>query len=54
MVKKTKKILIIDDELDFNILFKTLLEENNFKVDWYIDSQLALQHFKPNFYDLLV
>ena len=46
--------MIVDDELDLSLLLKTLLEENNFKVDWYTDPVLALNKFKRNFYDLLL
>ena len=51
---KKKKVMIVDDELDLSLLLKTLLEENNFKVDWYTDPVLALNKFKRNFYDLLL
>jgi len=51
---KKKKVMIVDDELDLGLLLKTLLEENNFRVDWYTDPVLALNKFKRNFYDLLL
>jgi DNA-binding response OmpR family regulator len=51
---KKKKVMIVDDELDLSLQLKTLLEENNFKVDWYTDPVLALNKFKRNFYDLLL
>ena len=51
---KKKKVMIVDDELDLSLLLKTLLEENNFRVDWYTDPALALNKFKRNFYDLLL
>jgi DNA-binding response OmpR family regulator len=51
---KKKKVMIVDDELDLSLFLKTLLEENNFKVDWYSDPVLALKQFKRNFYDLLL
>jgi DNA-binding response OmpR family regulator len=54
MKKKKKKVMIVDDELDLSLLLKTLLEENNFRVDWYTDPVLALNKFKRNFYDLLL
>jgi DNA-binding response OmpR family regulator len=53
-MKKKKKVMIVDDELDLSLLLKTLLEENNFRVDWYTDPVLALNKFKRNFYDLLL
>jgi DNA-binding response OmpR family regulator len=49
-----KKVLIVDDELDINLLFKTILEDNGFKVDTFDDPLLALQNFKANSYDLLL
>jgi DNA-binding response OmpR family regulator len=49
-----KKILIVDDEPDIGLLFKTVLEESKFKVDWYADRILALKEFKRNFYDLIL
>jgi two-component system response regulator ChvI len=51
---KKKRILLVDDESDINLLFKTILEENEFKVDFYNDPLLALQNFKSNSYDLLL
>jgi DNA-binding response OmpR family regulator len=51
---KKKKVMVVDDELDLSLLLKTLLEENNFRVDWYTDPVLALNKFKRNFYDLLL
>jgi DNA-binding response OmpR family regulator len=51
---KKKKVMIVDDQLDLSLLLKTLLEENNFKVDWYSDPVLALNKFKRNSYDLLL
>jgi len=53
-MKKKRKVLIVDDELDINLLFKTLLEDNGFKVDAFDDPLLALQNFKANSYDLLM
>ncbi len=53
-MKKKRKVLIVDDELDINLLFKTLLEDNGFKVDAFDDPLLALQNFKAKSYDLLM
>jgi DNA-binding response OmpR family regulator len=53
-MKKKRKVLVVDDELDINLLFKTLLEDNGFKVDAFDDPLLALQNFKANSYDLLM
>jgi two-component system aerobic respiration control sensor histidine kinase ArcB len=48
------KILIVDDDPDIVLTFKTGLESNGFEVDSYNDPFLALKNFKANFYDLLL
>ena len=48
------KILIVDDDPDIVLTFKTGLESNGFEVDFYNDPFLALKNFKANFYDLLL
>jgi two-component system, OmpR family, response regulator ChvI len=54
MVIKNIKILIVDDDPDIILTFKTGLESHGFEVDSYNDPLLALKNFKPNFYDLLL
>jgi DNA-binding response OmpR family regulator len=49
-----KKILVVDDEPDLTILCEMILEDEGFSVDAFTDSLLALESFKPNFYDLLI
>jgi two-component SAPR family response regulator len=50
-----KRILIVDDEPDINLLFKMILEENSeFIVHSFTDPLLALKNFKPNMYDLIL
>jgi two-component SAPR family response regulator len=50
-----KRILIVDDEPDINLLFKMILEENSeFIVHSFTDPLLALKNFKPNLYDLIL
>jgi DNA-binding response OmpR family regulator len=49
-----KKILVVDDEPDLTILCKMILEDEGFKVDAFTNPLLALSHFKPNLYDLLI
>jgi PleD family two-component response regulator len=44
--KIEKRILIVDDEPDANLLFKIVLEENGFVVDSYNEGLLALENFK--------
>jgi CheY-like chemotaxis protein len=55
-----KRILIVDDEADVTITFKTGIEESNndpnTRIEVYTsnDPMLALLEFKPVFYDLLL
>jgi DNA-binding response OmpR family regulator len=49
-----KKILIVDDEPDVNMVLKKVLELNGFKADSYDDPILAVEHFKAGFYDLIL
>lgn len=53
--KPTKKrILVIDDEDDINLVFKVVLEDNGFDVDTFIDPLEALQDLKSGLYDLVM
>jgi DNA-binding response OmpR family regulator len=46
--------LLVDDEPDVIVALKTVLEENEFKVDSFVDPVLALKNFEADLYDLLV
>ena len=50
----SKRILAVDDEPDVNITLHKVLEKNGFIVDSYEDPFLALENFKPHYYDLLI
>jgi DNA-binding response OmpR family regulator len=50
-LESTKKILIVDDEIDSNPSLKLAFKENGFKVDVFKDPLLALESLKPNFYE---
>jgi CheY-like chemotaxis protein len=50
----SKRILVIDDEPDVNITLRKVLEKNGFVVDSYENPLLALDNFKPHYYDLLI
>ena len=50
----SKRILVIDDEPDVNISLRKVLENNGFVVDSYENPLLALDNFKPHYYDLLI
>jgi CheY-like chemotaxis protein len=61
-VKKTKTILVIDDDKDITLTVKSSFESENdrstngifFQVHTHNFPLLALSEFKPNFYDLLL
>ena len=52
--RNVKKVLLVEDELDINLVFKTVLEYSGFEVDAFNDPLLALQNFITNSYDLLL
>ena len=55
MVNIVKRVLIVDDEADVNLLFKIILEENNqLMVHSYTDAITALRNFRSGFYDLVL
>jgi DNA-binding response OmpR family regulator len=49
-----KKILLVDDEPDITFTLHSLLQEGGFEVFSFNDPILALQSFKPHYYDLLI
>jgi two-component system response regulator CpxR len=49
-----KKILVVDNEVDITLIIKEGLEPRGFYIESYNDPQLALQEFKPGFYDLML
>jgi DNA-binding response OmpR family regulator len=51
---KKKRILMVDDEIDVNYTFETVLEENGFMVDSFDNPVLALNNFKAGLYDLVL
>jgi CheY-like chemotaxis protein len=48
------RILLVDDEPDISLVFRTVLEDEGFTVDSFEDPLLALSKFKPNFYNLAI
>src|SRR5215472_11771842 len=50
----SKRILILDDEMDNNVTVGAVLQDNGFKVDSYEDPVLALEKFKSYLYDLVI
>jgi CheY-like chemotaxis protein len=51
---KKKKILFVDDEPDMTTILKMALKRIGFSIDIFNDPVLALESFKPNFYDLVL
>jgi hypothetical protein len=55
-----KRILIVDDDVDITITFKTGIEDSNndarkrIEVHTYNHPMVTLSEFKPNFYGLLL
>lgn len=50
----SKKILLVNDEIDINITVRQVLEDKGFKVDSYENPRLALENFRPSYYDLVI
>lgn len=49
-----KRIMIVDDEKDIAMMFRSGLERNGFTVKVFNDPLEALSNFKPDYYDLLL
>lgn len=49
-----KRIMVVDDEVDISIMFKSGLERGGFAVDVFNDPIQALLQFKPEYYDMLL
>ena len=49
-----KKVLVVDDETDIAEVVKQGLELQGIQVDAFNDPQRALEHFKPDTYDVVV
>lgn len=50
---KKRRILIVDDDPDITKTYGLVLEDSGlYEVDTYNEPLIALQNFRPNFYDL--
>lgn len=50
---KKRRILIVDDDPDITKTFGLVLEDSGlYEVDTYNEPLIALENFRPNFYDL--
>jgi two-component system, OmpR family, response regulator ChvI len=48
------RLLLVDDEKDATSLLYTILQKSGFEVVFFNDPLLALEHFKPRYYDLVI
>ena len=48
------RILLVDDESDITLVFKSGLETHGFSIDAFNDPSEALSRFKPDYYDLII
>jgi len=48
------RILLVDDERDVGRTYELMLEKHGLAVDYFNDPTMALEHFKPNLYDLTI
>ena len=46
--------MLVDDEKDVGRTYELILKNHGFDVDYFTDSTMALEHFKPNLYDLTI
>jgi DNA-binding response OmpR family regulator len=51
---RKRRIMLVDDERDINLMLKIVLEDNGFEVDAFDDSIVALNNYKAGLYDLLI
>jgi len=49
-----KKLLLVEDDLNFGAVLKSYLELNDFEVDWVNDGKDAFAQFTKNEYDLVL
>jgi len=49
-----ERILIVDDESDICFVLKGVLCDNGYFVDSYDDPLIALEKFKPDFYNFAI
>ncbi|MGB6529842.1 MAG: response regulator [Candidatus Nitrosopolaris sp.] len=51
---KKKRILIVDDEPDVNMVLRKVFEQSGFNTDSYDDPVLALENYNAGSYDLVL
>lgn len=51
---QAKRILLVDDEPDIVYVLKKGLTIRGFEVDAFTDPRQALEHFRPDYYDVII
>jgi DNA-binding response OmpR family regulator len=54
MYHTKRRLFLVDDEQDVTSILCSVLQENGFEVVFFNDPLLALEHFKPRYYDLVI
>ena len=57
LITETKRIMLIDDNLDVGLSFKIVLEyyyESKLKLDTFTNPLIALDNFRTELYDLII
>ena len=54
VVKKKRRILVVDDEPDLCRVYQIVLEDAGYECVSYTDSVKALQEFRASYYDLIL
>jgi two-component system, OmpR family, response regulator ChvI len=49
-----RKLLLVDDEKDLTSLLFTILRKSGYEVVFFNDPLMALERFKPRYYDLMI
>jgi CheY-like chemotaxis protein len=49
-----KRVLLVDDEPDICMIYQLVLEDAGYKCISYTDPVIALQEFRPNYYNLIL
>jgi DNA-binding response OmpR family regulator len=54
MFSTKRRLLLVDDEQDITSILCSVLQESGFEVVAFNDPLLALQHFRPRYYNLVI
>jgi DNA-binding response OmpR family regulator len=54
MARESLRILLVDDEPDIVVVLKEGLKIKGFEVDGFTDPRLAMEQFKPDYYDFII